>query len=396
MKMAQDIALWCFWICCGVVVYTYVLYPVLLFLAYALVQLRRDVRFLLSRRDRRAAKPAATDLPSVSLIVAAYNEEASLAEKLANIRALDYPRDRFEVIFVSDGSTDGTNSILKAAAAAGEIRCVFLEKRGGKPRALNHAVAEARNEILVFSDASTLFAPNVVRMLARHFASREVGAVCGAVQLLGSAESHQTEGAYWKFESMLHLMEGRLGATVTASGAIYALRRTCYKPLQPGDIIDDFLVPMNARQMGYRVLHDPEALATEFSADSVKGEFTRRVRLATGSFRALSRLRSPFLGSAAGWALFSHKILRWILPFLLIGVLISNLFLLNYPLYRILLLCQLAFYSWAMLGFLFRQRMQKVRYALIGYFLVAMHVAFLVGFWRYLWGQADSTWQRVN
>lgn len=396
MKIAQSIALWCFWICCGVVVYTYVLYPVILFFAYAFVQLRRDVRYLLGRRDRRAAKPTATELPSVSLIVAAYNEEASLAEKLANIRELDYPRDRFEVVFVSDGSTDRTNEILQAAVAAGEIRCVFLEKRGGKPRALNHAVADARNDVLVFSDASTLFASNVVQMLARHFTSPDVGAVCGAVQLMGNAESHQTEGAYWKFESMLHLMEGRLGATVTASGAIYALRRECYKSLQPGDIIDDFLVPMNARQIGYRVLHDPEALATEFSAESVKGEFTRRVRLATGSFRALSRLRSPFLGSVAGWALFSHKILRWILPFLLIGVLVSNLFLLNYTLYRILFLCQLAFYSWAGLGFLFREKMQKVRYALIGYFLVAMHVAFLVGFWRYLWGQADSTWQRVN
>jgi len=396
MSIVQNVALWCFWICCGVVVYTYVLYPVILFLVYAFVQVRRDVRFLLGRRDRRAAEPATTDLPSVSLVVAAYNEEAILAEKLANIRELDYPRDRFEVIFVSDGSTDGTNSILQAALAVGEIRCVFLEQRGGKPRALNHAVAEARNDILVFSDASTLFAPDVIRMLARHFTSRDVGAVCGAVRLLGSAESHQTEGAYWKFESALHLMEGRLGATVTASGAIYALRRTCYKSLQPGDIIDDFLVPMHARQMGYRVLHDPEALATEFSADSVKGEFTRRVRLATGSFRALSRLRSPFFGSVAGWALFSHKILRWILPFLLIGALVSNLFLLNHSLYRIIFLCQMAFYTWAGLGFLFRQRMQRVRYALIGYFLVAMHVAFLVGFWRYLWRQADSTWQRVN
>jgi cellulose synthase/poly-beta-1,6-N-acetylglucosamine synthase-like glycosyltransferase len=394
MKVAHDVALWIFWISLAVVVYTYILYPIILFGIYSFVQLRRDVSYLLTRRDRRAARFPEGSLPSVSLVVAAYNEETHLPDKIANIQALDYPRDRFEVIFVSDGSTDRTNKILRSAGA--EIRCLFLEKRGGKAGALNCAVAEARHEILIFSDASTLFEPDAVRMLVRHFSAATVGGVCGAVRLLGNAESHQTEGAYWKFESMLHLMEGRLGATVTASGAIYALRRSCYRALEPGDVIDDFLIPMRARQMGYRILHDPEALATEFSADSVKGEFTRRVRLAAGSFRALARLRRSFPGSLAGWALFSHKVLRWVLPFLLIGFFISNLLLLGHPLYRLVFLCQLAFYCWAALGFLFRERMQRVRYALVGYFLVAMHVAFLVGFWRYLTRQTDSTWQRVN
>jgi cellulose synthase/poly-beta-1,6-N-acetylglucosamine synthase-like glycosyltransferase len=384
-----------FWFCLLLIVYSYLLYPILLFIGYSIAQIHRDVTYLASRRDRRARPLLEPELPIVSLIIPAYNEERCLPEKLANISQIAYPQSNLEVIFVSDGSTDRTNEILRDSRLA-NVRSIFLPDRAGKFNALNRGVAESRGEILAFCDASTLFAPDAVRMLVRHFSSPSVGGVCGAVQLRGNAESHQTEGAYWKFESMLHLMEGRLGATVTASGAIHALRRSCYQPLEPGDVIDDFLIPMRARQMGYRIRHDPEALATEFSADSVKGEFTRRVRLATGSFRALSRLGRSFPGSLAGWALFSHKVLRWVLPFLLIGVFISNLFLVRHPLYRVAFFCQLAFYCWAALGFLFRQRMQRVRYALVGYFLVAMHVAFLVGFWRYLSKQADSTWQRVN
>jgi cellulose synthase/poly-beta-1,6-N-acetylglucosamine synthase-like glycosyltransferase len=384
-----------FWLSVAGVIYTYFLYPVLLFLCYALAQLRSDLRYLVARGDRRAGSLEPEELPGVSFLIPAYNEQQHLANKLANLGQIDYPRHKLQVVFVSDGSTDRTNEILQGVTDP-NIEMVVLPKRSGKPIALNHAAARARHEILVFSDVSTLFAPDVVRNLVRHFSDSRVGAVCGAVQLVGNAESQQTEGVYWKYESMLHLMEARLGATVTASGAIYALRRSCYQPLEPGDVIDDFLVPMHARRLGYQVLHDPEAIATEFSADSVQGEFTRRVRLAVGSFRALPRIAGLPLWNFAGIALVSHKLLRWILPFLLIGLLVSNCLLWRGSFYRVALVFQLAFYLWAGLGFLLRKRMQKMRYALVGYFLVAIHLAFLVGFWRYLWGQGDSTWQRVN
>lgn len=385
----------CFWICAGLIAYSYFFYPLLLFVAYSVAQLRRDLAYLGSRRDRRIRPVDSEHLPTVSFLVPAYNEENCLAGKIANLRGIDYPKDRLEVIFVSDGSTDRTNQILDTVSDS-NFRTIILQARQGKFNALNCASREAQNQIFIFSDASTLFALDALRKLVRHFRDPRVGAVCGAVELKGNSESEQTEGAYWKFESMLHLMEGRLGATVTASGAIYALRRECYHPLEPGDVIDDFLVPMHARKMGYRVKYDPEAVATEFSAASVKGEFTRRVRLAMGSFRALREIAGlPFVTLAA-WSLFSHKILRWVLPFLLIGLLISNALLLHGRFYRIAFYCQLAFYLWAALGYLFREKLQRARYALVGYFLVAIHVAFLVGFWRYLWRQTDSTWQRVR
>jgi cellulose synthase/poly-beta-1,6-N-acetylglucosamine synthase-like glycosyltransferase len=333
--------------------------------------------------------------PGVTFIVPAYNEEASLSAKIGNLRQMDYPNDRLQIVFISDGSTDQTNHILSTLREE-NVQVVILPQRMGKPSALNHGVALARHEILVFSDSSTLFAPDAVRNLVRHFSDARVGAVCGSVKLEGNQESQQTEGTYWKFESVLRLMESRLGAILNASGAIYALRRTCYRPLEPGDLIDDFLIPLKARQEGYQVLEDPEVVATEFSSDSVKAEFTRRVRLAVGSFRALQKVRLADLRGFTAVAFVSHKLLRWVLPFLLIALLVSNLFLLRYPLYRAFFAGQLIFYLWGVIGFIFRERMKKVRYALIAYFLLTIHFAFLVGFWRWLFGGQEAAWQRVN
>jgi cellulose synthase/poly-beta-1,6-N-acetylglucosamine synthase-like glycosyltransferase len=384
-----------FWASFLLVAHTYLLYPIVLFFAYSLVQVRRDWHYLHSRRDGRAPVPDAAELPPVTLIIAAYNEAAHLPDKLANIRRLDYPRDRLQVIVVSDGSTDGTNDILRAASNA-DVECIFLPTREGKSSALNHAVGQARHDILIFSDAATLFAPNAVQKLASHFANPRVGVVCGSLRFEGSTESRQTEGVYWTYESMLRLMEARLGATLTASGAIYALRRCCYLRLSADTVLDDLVIPLNARKLGYRVLYDPEAVATDFAAPSVRGEFARRVRIATGSFRALGQLVRTPLGPVTAFAFFSHKILRWVLPFLLIAMLASSGLLWDHWLYRIAFLGQLAFYLWAALGFLFRQRMQSVRFGLLGYYLLAIHLAFLVGFVYFLGGRKETAWQRVN
>jgi len=384
-----------FWACLLLVAHTYVLYPAFLVVACAVVQIRRDWQYLGTRRDRRSAVPAPDTLPGVSLVVCAHNEQAQLPDKLANIRAFDYPRDRLEVIFVSDGSTDRTNGILLAAADAG-IRAVLLPQRGGKSNALNHGVDQAKHDILVFSDAATLFEAPAMRMLVRHFAEPSIGVVCGALHFRASAESRQTEGVYWTYEGMLRVMEARLGATLTASGAIYALRRECYMPLPPDTLVEDLLIPMNARRSGYRVLYDPEATGTDVAASTVAGEFTRRVRIATGSFQALPQLAAIRLGPMTTFAFFSHKILRWILPLPLIGLLVTSATLWGRPFYRAMLIAQVLFYGWAALGFLFRERLQGVRYALLGYYLVAIHLAYLVGFVRYASGRTETGWQRVS
>jgi cellulose synthase/poly-beta-1,6-N-acetylglucosamine synthase-like glycosyltransferase len=391
----MSLAEYVFWASFLLVAHTYLLYPIVLFLAYSLVQIRRDWRYLRSRRDGRCPDWPAAELPAVTLIIAAHNEDAHLRDKLANIRELEYPRDRLDVIIVSDGSSDGTNAILRAAHDP-SIRCIFLPAREGKSSALNHAVAQARHDILIFSDAATRFAPNAVAKLARHFVDPRVGAVCGSLEFEASPESRQTEGVYWAYESMLRFMEARLGATLTASGALYALIRRCYPRLSPDTVTEDLVIPIHARKLGYRVLYDPEAVGTDVAASSVAGEFARRVRIATGSFRALGQvLRTP-LDPVTAFAFLSHKFLRWILPFLLIAMLVSSGLLWGQPLYRIAVLGQLAFYVWAALGFLFRQRMQRVRFGLLGYYLLAIHLAFLVGFVHFVSGRHRAGWQRVG
>jgi cellulose synthase/poly-beta-1,6-N-acetylglucosamine synthase-like glycosyltransferase len=308
---------------------------------------------------------------------------------------MSYPRDRLQVIFVSDGSTDATNEIL-TAAQDGHVQLVIMPTRSGKASALNRGVAEARHEILILSDAATRFAPDALIRLAGHFADPEVGVVCGALRFENTAESRQTEGLYWRYESMLRLMEARLGITLTASGAIYALRRNCFPTLPADTLIDDLMVPLHARRLGYRVLYDPEAVAVDFAAPTVGGEFTRRVRVATGSFSALRLLVRTPMDPLTAFAFLSHKVLRWVLPFLLIGLLGTSIALWQGPLYRAVLGAQVLFYGWAAVGFLGRQRMQRVRFALLAYYLLAIHLAFLVGFIRFASGRGEAAWRRVG
>ncbi len=384
-----------FWVSLGLVVYPYALYPLVLFLTYSVTQAWRDLRYLGSPRNRRTETPGLAALPGISIIIPAYNEENALPAKIENLRDLDFPRDRLQVVFVSDGSEDGTNQILQNLREA-NYECILLNERKGKANALNHAVARATNEILVFCDAGTLFELDAIKNLVRHFSDPEVGAVCGAVRYQAGADAQQTEGAYWKYESALRMMEARLGAILNASGCIYALRRECFSPIPSSTILEDFVIPMRARRLGFSVLYDPEAVAIEFPASTVSGEFTRRVRLAVGSFRALGDLvRVPWRGFTP-FALISHKLLRWLVPFFAITLLISNVFVMRSPSYRVALAAQVIFYCWAGLGFFFYQYMRRVRYGLVPYFLFAMHLAFIVGFFRCVVGADRAVWQKVN
>jgi len=395
MRVVEPLAIWLFWISASLILYSYFLYPCILFALYSISQIRRDWQYLSGRRDRRINTQRQEELPSASLVIAAYNEERHLPDRIINIRDLEYPQDKLEVFIVSDGSDDRTNEIL-AGTRNEQIQSLLLPSRKGKANALNVGVAQATSQILIFSDAATLFAPDTIQKLVRHFSDPKVGVVCGLLKFKATAESQQTEGIYWKYETIIRLMEARFGATLTASGAIYALRRQCFEPISSDTVIEDFVVPMRARQLGYSVIFDPEATGVEYAAPSVSGEFTRRVRLAVGSFRAMGELVRVRMNFMTRLAFFSHKLLRWLVPFFLIGLLLSNAFLVKAVPYRVVLLTQSLFYLWAVVGYVFREPMKRIRFGLLGYFWLAMNVAFLVGFWKYLFGRQDSAWKRVE
>lgn len=395
IPVLHRLELYVFWISAGLILYSYFVYPLILLIIYSLEQIKRDLGYLPSRADRRVAVPSSEQLPGASLVIAAHNEEKHLAEKLKNIRELQYPREKLQVIIVSDGSTDGTNEILSVCGEE-QIKAIFLPVRGGKSNAVNVGVEHATNDILVFSDAATLFASDALLKLVRHFSVPTVGVVCGMLRFRSSDVSQQTEGVYWKYETMLRLMEARLGATLTASGAIYAIRRKCFSPLTSNVMIEDFVIPMRARRLGYSVHCDPEAVGIEYAASDVSGEFTRRVRLAVGSFRAMKELVLVPMSPITRWAFASHKLLRWTVPFLLILCLISNFLLCSGVQYVALLGLQLSLCLWAFFGYVFHDRMQRIRFGLLGYFWFAMNLAFLVGFWRFVTGRQNSAWQRVE
>ena len=395
MILTMSIPKLVFWCCAGLAFYAYIGYPCVLFISYVAAQVRSDLRYLRSRTERRVRNLAPASCFPVSIIIPAYNEQEHLPKKLRNLEQLSYDPALLEVIFVSDGSTDATNELITNANNP-SIRLLILNDRKGKPNALNQAMKVARNEIIVLSDAATLFETDAIQKLVRHFSDPTVGAVCGALRFDAGLESQQTEGVYWRYESAIRLMESRLGATLTASGALYALRKSCYRELAINTMIEDFVIPMEVRRQGLRVLYDPEVKGTDFPASSVSGEFTRRVRLAIGSFRALASLAQVPLTPFACLGFLSHKVLRWLVPFLFVGTLVANLFLISQNLYQLTLLLQLGFLLWALIGFAFLKPLKKVRFALLGYFLFSMNLAFLVGFFRFLVTREEATWQRVN
>ncbi len=384
-------AMLAFWSSLAALFYTYLLYPLLLSLGYTAAELRAAWRRMM--RDPLGPHPAPPrNELALSVVVAAHNEIDRLPDLVQSLRDCDYPEGQVELIVVSDGSDDGTAAWLQARREPW-IRSKVLQRQQGKANALNHGVALARHDLLVFTDASTRLLPHSLSMLARHFQNPRVGVVCGLLRFVHNRHSEGTEGVYWGYECLLRLMEDRLGATLTASGAFYALRRQCYPGLKPTTLIEDFVVPMYARRCGYQVRYDPEAVALEFPAATMSGEFARRARLAMGGIRALRDLLGTPLDGVTRWALISHKLMRWLTPFFLLAMLLSSLALWRQPFFRWLALGQLGVYLWAVTGG--RSWLPGARLARVTYYFLAMNLALLWGMLRAMRRREETTWQRA-
>jgi cellulose synthase/poly-beta-1,6-N-acetylglucosamine synthase-like glycosyltransferase len=375
-----------FWACSALVFYAYLGYPLLV--------------WALSRAFNRQSVPPGgddADLPAVSLLIAAYNEEAVIEDRLRNALAMDYPPERLEIVVSSDGSTDRTTEIVRRYAD-GRVRLLDYTHRRGKAAVLNASVPELKGEIILFSDANTQIDAEAARMLVRWFQDPRVGAACGEMVLADPRTGKNADSLYWKYETFLKQCEGRLGALLGASGGIYALRKAVFVPIPEGTILDDFIIPLLAKlRTGCTIVHDSEAVAREETTPELGSEFHRRARIGAGGFQSLGLLWGllhPRWGWTA-WAFASHKILRWLCPFFLIGMLAGALALCADPFFRAALAAQLSFYlvSWIMAGIPARFRILKpLRLTTM---FTGMNLALLVGFWKWLRGRQQGAWQRT-
>ena len=325
---------WAFWVCVGFILYTYAGYPLWLLACTRL-------------RPRPVCKAEVT--PHVSFIVAARNEAANLPAKIENLLSVDYAADRLEVIVASDGSTDATNAILGQWSDP-RVRAVILEEHQGKAVALNHAVAAARGDILVFTDARQKIEPGAVKQLVANLADPAVGAVSGEL-MIGDGSAVTGAGLYWNIEKKIRQWESQTGSVVGATGALYAVRRELATPFPAGAILDDVYLPKQVARQGRRVVFEPQARVWDPWVTTSREEYRRKVRTLTGNYQLLQL--APWLlgpGNPLWFRLISHKLLRLAMPFALAALLVTSAVLVSTPVYAAAFVLQVLFYGSALLS----------------------------------------------
>ncbi|OJH38641.1 glycosyltransferase family 2 protein [Cystobacter ferrugineus] len=383
-----------FWCAAVLLVHTYFFYPLVLFAMDGVAQVAHNLRYMRSGANQRRAQPVGVP-PRVSLVVAAYNEASCIQQKLGNSLALNYPAERFEVLIGSDGSSDGTDELVRACTDE-RVR-LSAAPRGGKTSVLNRCIPLAGGDIVVLSDANTMIEPEAIQRLVRHFEDPEVGAVCGQLRLYNPTKAEYEESTYWTYESLIKFYEGKRGAVMGANGGLYAIRRSLFQPLPASTIVDDFVIPLRILEQGYKVVYEPEAVAHEETTEDYDKEFGRRARIAAGNFQSLRmvpRLLSPLAGFPA-FAFWSHKLLRWCAPALMALAFLANLFLVNGIFYRFTLMGQVLFYGLALLGKTGALKGSARRVASVAYYFVTMNLAIAVGFWRFLRNSQRAAWDRT-
>lgn len=375
-----------FWLLVLIVLYVYFGYPLLL--------------VVLSRLRPAPLVQKADITPTVSLIIPAYNEEKVIAQKIENALALDYPRDRLEIIVASDGSTDGTNEIVRTFASQ-DVKLVALDLNQGKSSVQNQAQAEADGDILFFSDANVMLRPNALGKILRNFSDDQVGCVVGKVTYLNQGDTSVTEGEgfYWRYELFLREKESEIGNFAMGSGPIMAIRRTLFQPLDP-NVGEDFVLPMWTAVNGFRVIYEPEAISEEILFQSTSASmFRTKGRVISKDLRGLFLCRAilnPFRHPLCALGLISHKLLRWLVPYFLVALFTLNLLLLGQPFYNLTLALQVVFYALAILGYLWQKRSKPPRILGIPFSFCLVNGAALLGVARLVLGKKSGQWEPVR
>ena len=363
-----------FWAMLLIVFYTYIGYGILL---YIIIRLKRFFR----GKPREAVLPPDEELPDMTLLICAYNEEDVVAEKMKNTLAIDYPKDKFRIMWVTDGSNDHTNELLKAYP---EVDIVFSPERRGKSAALKHGLRELKTRYVAFTDANTMLNPGAMKEIARQFMDPTVGCVSGEKRVMAKKDGDmaaQGEGLYWRYESTLKRWDSELYSTMGAAGELYAIDPTLVREVPDEALLDDFMMSMYVVEAGKRIAYAPDAYAQEYGSANIFEESKRKRRIAAGGLQSiwwLRRMLNPMRQPLVTFQYVSHRVLRWsITPVAMIILLIVNglLSIMGAGLfYDIILILQILFYTMALIGWLSSRYGHKNKILYTIYYFVFMNI----------------------
>ncbi len=385
-----------FWACLLIVFYTYLGYGILL---YIIIRLKR----FFTRNTREAAMPSDDELPTMTLMICAYNEEDVVAEKMKNTRALNYPKDKFHIMWVTDGSNDHTNELL---AAYPEVDIVYSPERKGKTAALKHGLQSLKTRYVAFTDANTMINPGALREIARLFMDPTVGCVAGekrvAAKTVGEMAA-EGEGLYWRYESTLKKWDSELFSAMGAAGELYAMDPTLCRDVPDDAILDDFMMSMYVVQAGKRIAYTSDAYAMEYGSANLFEESKRKRRIAAGGLQSIWWLRSmlnPFRRPLVTFQYVSHRVLRWsITPIALVLLLITNMAIVLMSaerFYLITLGLQLLFYAMAFGGWLSYRRGRRNKLLYTVYYFVFMNLNVFRGMYYLRTHGRNGAWEKAK
>jgi len=373
-----------FWLLIFLILYCYIGYPLILLI----------LGFFFGKKVEKKEI-----FPSVSLLIPVYNEEKIIRQKIENSLALDYPKEKLEIIVASE-SNDRTNEIVKEYKDKG-VKLIEFKGRKGKQYTIYRTLPKCKGEIIVLTDANGMFKEDALKKLVRSFADPKIGCVCGELRYINPKKVAVGEGEtiYWKYDTFIKKLESKFHSVLGAHGSIYALRKNLYNPLSEyrGD---DFELPIRVAQQGYGVVWEPEAISEEEVYPETKREFKRKVVIIGWHFRSgLILLKESFkkLRFLLIFQLISHKILRWLIGFFLLFLFFSNLFLLDKPFYLILFIGQILFYLLAILGYILDKKGKKLnKFINLPYYFCMVNLAALVGVINGLLGRQTATWEKLR
>ncbi|WP_439131697.1 glycosyltransferase family 2 protein [Polaribacter sp.] len=384
-----------FWVLLFIIVYTYVGYGILL---YGIIKIRR----IFNIGQKKAIDT--TYEPEVTLFIAAYNEKDYVEAKMKNSLELEYPKEKLNIIWVTDGSDDGTPDLLQGYP---NTAVHHLDARNGKIGAMNRGMEFVKTPIVIFSDANTNLGKQSIRRIVNLFSHPKVGCVSGEKRIVdkeSDVASGAGEGLYWKYESTLKKWDAELYSVVGAAGELFAIRTELYRHVEKDTILDDFIISLRVAQDGYTIQYDPDAYAIETASANVKEELKRKIRISAGGIQSIVRLRSllnVFKYGTLSFQYISHRVLRWSLTPLCLILLIPVLSMLavdeglfTLSMYPVFFWLQVLFYAAALLGWFLENRETRIKLLFVPYYFFIMNLSVVLGFFRYLKKSQSVNWER--